>query len=398
MSKKRQQNGFAVYALAFGNFAAGISSLIVAGISSEMAMDLGVSVAKVGQLVTVFALVYAIGSPLVSAMTGKTERRGLLIAGMSMVLVGNGILALANDYALAVSGRIISAIGSAAFVPLAALVGISMAVKGNKGRITAIVFSGAVIATAVGVPLGTFIGINFDWHYSFGAVSVLALISILLILGMVPLRIKTPIANFNTLKQVFKDRLLTIFLAVTVLQFGGQMVLFAFISPWLIETTSLGPMGIVTMLLLAGLGGMVGNFITGRATDRYGSRATQLVLIVLLVGIMPLLNLMGHNLFLGGALIFLWGLVGQGFVAPQLVRIESVNPPLSSASLSLNATFINIGISLGAIIGGTFLDNFGVESLTWAATGVVLLSLLVFLYSWKIEDKCLKANVLLTDS
>ncbi|MBQ4914565.1 MFS transporter [Maribacter sp. MMG018] len=165
MAIKPKGNTLTLNALAFGNFAAGISSLIVAGISTEMATGLDVTVGQIGLLVTVFALSYAIGAPLFSALRGKTDCRTVLIIGMLTVLVG-----IASNYTIVLIGRVISAIGSAVFVPLAALVGISIARLEEQGRISAIVFTGVAVATAIGVPFGTFIGINFGWLFSFMAV------------------------------------------------------------------------------------------------------------------------------------------------------------------------------------------------------------------------------------
>ncbi|MEM7115083.1 MAG: MFS transporter [Chloroflexota bacterium] len=375
-----------IYAMAFGNFAAGISSLIVAGISSEMSAELNVSLGRIGLLVTIFALAYGLGAPIVAALTGNVDRRALLIIGQLFVLVGNGLVAIAPTYLVAFLARIVSALGSATYVPLAALVAISLAKPAEKGRVSAIVFTGFTVSTAFGVPLGTYVGINFGWRLSFTAVVGLALIAVILIRLTVPTHIKTPIADPSTFRNVFRDYVLTSFLAVTILQFAGQMALFAFIAPWLQALTTLGATGIALMLVLSGLGGIAGNIITGRTTDRFGARETQLVLIILLIMVMLPMPIIGQNLFLGSVLIFIWGFVGQGFVSPQLVRIVNANPALSSASLSLNTTFLNLGLALGAFVGGLFVDSLGVASLTWVASSVSVLSLLVFGLSWWLEN------------
>ena len=100
---------------------------------------------------------------------------------------------------------------------------------------------------------------------------------------------------------------------------------------------------------------------------------------------MPFLVVIEKSVYLGGFLFFLWGFVGQGFITPQLIRIVNINPDLSSASLSLNSSFINIGISFGAIVASIFINITGISSLTWIALGVILLSLVIFLSSWKMD-------------
>ena len=374
-----------IYSLAFGNFAASISAMMVAGLTSEMAKDLEVSIALIGHLISVFAITYAISAPILAALTGKIDRKKLLILGMLGVLIGNAMITVGANYTLLFIGRIIAALGAAVFTPLTVLVGISVAAESEKGKVSSLVFTGSAVATAIGIPLGAYIGITFGWQYSFAAVVVLAFLSILCMQLTLPKNILTPIANFNTLIKVFQHKALLLFLSLTVFQFGGQMVLFAFISPWLQAFTKLQASGISLILILVGLGGIIGNIIAGKATDNYGPKKVQLLLIIALALIMPFLVVIEKSVYLGGFLFFLWGFVGQGFITPQLIRIVNINPDLSSASLSLNSSFINIGISFGAIVASIFINITGISSLTWIALGVILLSLAIFLYSWKMD-------------
>ena len=374
-----------IYSLAFGNFAASISAMMVAGLTSEMAKDLEVSIALIGHLISVFAITYAISAPILAALTGKIDRKKLLILGMLGVLIGNAMITIGTNYVLLFTGRIIAALGAAVFTPLTVLVGISVAAESEKGKVSSLVFTGSAVATAIGIPLGAYIGITFGWQYSFAAVVVLAFLSILCMQLTLPKNILTPISNFNTLIKVFQHKALLLFLSLTVFQFGGQMVLFAFISPWLQTFTKLQASGISLILILVGLGGIIGNIIAGKATDNYGPKKVQLLLIIALALIMPFLVVIEKSVYLGGFLFFLWGFVGQGFFTPQLIRIVNINPDLSSASLSLNSSFINIGISFGAIVASIFINITGISSLTWIALGIILLSLAIFLYSWKMD-------------
>ncbi len=386
MSNSERSITLAIYAMAFGNFAAGMSTLVIAGVLTEIATDIGVSTGQAGQLISIYSFAYAIGAPVIMALTSRFDRRLMLAAGMALVLAGNGLVALMSDFTLLIIARIITAIGAAAYVPLSAAVAIALAKPEERGRVSAIVFSGFTLATALGLPIGTYIGLNLGWRYTVALVAVLALIAGTLIWREVPSRIETPPVNLAVFRQVFRNGLLIVVLSVTVLQFAGQMAIFAFIAPWLQAFTSLGATGITLMLLLVGIGGIVGNYIAGLSTDRFGARATQLVLLIILIATLGSLPVIAQSLILGGILMFVWGFVGQGFISPQLVRIVGVNPTLSTASLSLNSSFINIGLSLGAVAGGVALDQFGAVSLTWLGVGGTVLSLFVFWLSWVMEN------------
>ncbi len=387
---------FAIYAMAFGNFAAGMSVLVIAGVLPELATDINVSVGQAGQLISVYSFSYAISAPILMSITTRYQRRIMLMLAMLMIFVGNGVAALSSDYTILFIVRIVTALGAAGYVPLAAASAISLVPEDQRGRVSAVVFTGFTLASALGLPIGTYIGLNFGWRWSLGSVSIMAAIASFLMWRFLPHDIDTPAVNLAVFRKVFANTLLIVVLSVTVLQFAGQMAIFAYISPWLQAFTSLDAGGITLMLLVSGIGGVLGNYAGGSMADRFGPRRTQLIQLIILAVSLGLLPLMGVSLWIGGALIFIWGFVGQGFIAPQLVRLVGIAPALSSASLSLNSSFINIGLTLGGVAGGVFLEQVGVESLSWLGVIGTVLSLFVFALSWVMENSNDKAKVSVT--
>lgn len=384
---------FAVYAMAFGNFAAGMSVLVIAGVLTELANDINVSAGQAGQLISVYSFSYALGAPILMSITTRYQRRIMLTLAISMIFIGNGVGAIASDYTVLFIVRIVTALGAAGFVPLAAASAISMVPPEQRGRVSAVVFTGFTLASALGLPIGTYIGLNFGWRWSLGVVSIMAVIATILMFRFLPHDIETPAVNLAVFRKVFANTLLIVVLSVTVLQFAGQMAMFAYISPWLKAFTTLDAGGITLILLVNGVGGVFGNYAGGWMADRFGARRTQLVQLIFLGLSLGLLPLISTSLLLGGALIFIWGFVGQGFIAPQLVRLVGVDPTLSSASLSLNSSFINIGLTLGGVAGGFFLEQVGVDSLSWLGVIGTVLSLFVFALSWTMETSQEKAKI-----
>ena len=139
--KPNRSNELGIWAMALGNFAAGISSLIMAGVLGDMAADLEVTVGQAGQLVTIYSFVYALSAPFVMAFTTRYDRRLMLSLGLIFIFSGSLVAALATNYAILFVARIIAAIGSAFFVPLAAVVAIALASEEERGRVSAIVFN-----------------------------------------------------------------------------------------------------------------------------------------------------------------------------------------------------------------------------------------------------------------
>src|SRR5712692_8301895 len=61
----------ALYWLALGTFAIGTEGFMIAAILPNIAADLVVSVALAGSLISIFALAYALSSPILTALTGR---------------------------------------------------------------------------------------------------------------------------------------------------------------------------------------------------------------------------------------------------------------------------------------------------------------------------------------
>src|ERR1700740_2992880 len=74
--------------LAVGTFAVGTDGFVLSGLLPSMSADLGISLSTMGQLVTLFAVTYAISAPLVAAFTAGWNRRVLLITAQLVFIVG----------------------------------------------------------------------------------------------------------------------------------------------------------------------------------------------------------------------------------------------------------------------------------------------------------------------
>eukprot|EP01038_Epipyxis_sp_PR26KG_P002818 gene2818-3999_t len=73
--------------LAAGMFAIGTDSFVVAGILPQVAQSLGVSIGVAGQMVTLYALSYALLSPVIAATLAHWPRKRLLLAGLAVFVV-----------------------------------------------------------------------------------------------------------------------------------------------------------------------------------------------------------------------------------------------------------------------------------------------------------------------
>ena len=71
-----------MFVLAMATFATGTGTFIVTGLLGDVAEDLWVSTGTAGHLMTVFAVAYALVSPVLVAATARVDRRQLLVAAI----------------------------------------------------------------------------------------------------------------------------------------------------------------------------------------------------------------------------------------------------------------------------------------------------------------------------
>src|SRR5690625_3111675 len=109
---------FRVYILAISTFIVGLVELIIGGILPNLADDLGVSISKAGQLITIFAIVFAISGPVLLSFTAKIERKKLYLYSLIVFFLGNVLTFFSPNYTFLVIARIVSAMSAALLIVL----------------------------------------------------------------------------------------------------------------------------------------------------------------------------------------------------------------------------------------------------------------------------------------
>jgi predicted MFS family arabinose efflux permease len=138
-----------VTALGIGAFAIGTDMFVVAGVLAGLAGELGVTIGTAGLTVTVFALAYAIGAPLLSALLGARPLRQALIGSLVLFGLFNAMAAVAPTLPVLLAAR---ALG--------------------------VILGGASTAMVVGAPLGVLLAAVLSWRAAFGLVTVLAAVTV----------------------------------------------------------------------------------------------------------------------------------------------------------------------------------------------------------------------------
>jgi DHA1 family putative efflux transporter-like MFS transporter len=109
-------NTWKIYMLTLISFLVGTSQFVISGILDEVATSVGVSLSVAGQLITVFALATAIGTPVVMVATAKMGRRKQLLLAISITLLGIMLTIALPGFGFLHLSRIVLGVGSGVFV------------------------------------------------------------------------------------------------------------------------------------------------------------------------------------------------------------------------------------------------------------------------------------------
>lgn len=361
--------------LAIGMFAIGTDNFVVAGILAGVAASLHTTPSLAGQMVTVYALSYALMAPVMAALTGGWPRKPLLVSALAVFVVGNIVTALATDLNTVLLSRAVAGLGAAMFTPTALGVAALLADPAKRGRALATVTAGLAAATALGAPLGTWIGGFGGWRTTLWFVAAVGLVSML---GIWALLHAVPQPARITLRQRLapvRDLRIALTLLTSLFAFGGFLMVYTYAGLVLSRVTGGDESVLAGMLLVWGVAATVGNMLAGRLVDRFDSRRViQVALGVAIVNFGALPWTAAHPATAVVALT-IWGLIGWGLLVPQQHRLVSIAPEVAPLLLALNNTAVYGGLACSGALGGLVLLFLGPQYLSLAGAGLIAVAL-----------------------
>lgn len=359
----------ALWLLSAGAFAVGTDAYVIAGVLPQLARDLHVPISAAGQLVTVFAVAYAVLAPLSASASRRWSGKKLLMAALGVFCAGSLITATAQSFVAVLVGRVISALGAATFTPQASSAASALVPAPLRGRALATVIGGLTAATVFGVPLGTLLAAVLGWRATLGSICLLGLAALASVAAWLP-----PLPPSRSAPRAYglglRDRAVVVVLVVSLLTATAEQLVYTYVGPVLSPVTAAHPGALPALLLVFGGGAVVGNAIAGAATERYGSRTTLLLAVGGMTADLALLPWWSHAAPTAVAAMFLWGLTGWMYVVPQQHRLLTQPGTDGPLAVAVNNSVFYLGIAAGSAIGGGIL-YFGPPSwLAMPATGL----------------------------
>ncbi|BEP39469.1 MFS transporter [Variovorax sp. V15] len=359
--------------LALGAFAIGTESFMVAGLLPVLAADLQISAARAGQLVLLFALSYAIGSPLMAALLARFGRRRLLVVSLAAFSGLTLAASMAHGFVQLALARVALGLVAGVFLPTASAVAAVMVSPALRGRALAIVTGGGTVAVALGVPLGAWIAGWGGWRTAYLLIAAVAALATWgLALGLPRELAQAPVAEKRAPAfAIAREPGVLPGLLVSLLWATGGFSFYTYIALFLSHTLGFGAEGTGAVFFAIGVAAAIGTAAGGWATDRFGAdRMAQgfaLMLVLILGGLSFAAQMLPHGLALPAivGLSALWGFAGWGFGPAQAVRLIRLAPERAPMTLSLNASAIYLGIAAGSGLGGVAIELFGVGTVGW---------------------------------
>jgi MFS transporter, DHA1 family, inner membrane transport protein len=363
--------------LALGMFALGTDSFVFAGILPEIARSFGVSIGAAGQLISVYALSYALLGPTIAALAANIGRKRLLLSGIGLFVVANLGTIVAPNLGLALATRALAGLGAAMFSPTASGTGAALVPPERRGYALSIIVAGLTTATALGSPIGAVIGGFAGWHWTLVLVAVLggaAFAGILAFMPEVPL---PPAISLRQRLSPLTDARVGLTLATTVLAQIGTFIIFSYFSVVFDRATGHSPLILGGLLVLWGLAGTFSNLLTGRILDRIGSHKVVVIKLAIVALVLFTLPLTSAHLWSAALAVTLWGACAWGVLVPQQFRLASLNPPMTAVLVGLNTSATYVGVSIAGTLGAAVIPLTGSHSLGYLAAVPVVIAILV---------------------
>ncbi|WP_342332238.1 MFS transporter [Pedobacter sp. FW305-3-2-15-E-R2A2] len=371
--------------LTLGGLGIGITEFVMMGLLPDIAKDLNITIPQAGHLISSYALGVVVGAPVLVAIAGSYPPKKILLALMVMFTAFNALSAFSPDYTTMLAARFLAGLPHGAFFGVGSVVASRIAGKGKEAQAVSLMFAGLTIANVIGVPLGTYIGHHYSWRYTFVIIVIVGLITLLSLKLWMPNLPATKDRDLKKELSFFKLPEAWLIILMIAIGTGGLFSWYSYIAPLLTDVSGFSPDSITYILVLAGLGMLVGNFIGGKLADRFSPAKASVSLLITMAITLFIVHYISGNQVLSLVMTFITGAVAFALAAPiQMLMINTAKGSEMIAASVSQASF-NIGNALGAFLGGLPLAaGYDYTSPVWVGT---VMALTGALFAWMLISR-----------
>lgn len=344
-----------IFSLALGTFGLGMAEFGIMGVLTELAHDTGISIPSAGNMISFYAFGVVIGAPIVALFSGKFSLKTTLLFLVALCVVGNALFTFSTSYFWLAAGRLISGFPHGAIFGVGAIILSKIAPPGKVTVAVAGMIAGMTVANLVGVPLGTWLGHQFNWRYTFFLIALFDALVILSVLIWVPdIHDKSEIKLTEQFQFLKKPEPWLIF-AATMFGNAGVFAWFSFVKPFMVNVSGFSEGTMTIIMMLMGLGMVLGNLLSGKLSGRFSplriAATTDMVIVASLLLLFACGELKTASLITG--FICCAGLFALS--APlQILLLQNAKGGEMLGAAGGQMAF-NLGSAIGAYFGGMMI-------------------------------------------
>ena len=344
-----------IFSLALGTFGLGMAEFGIMGVLTELAHDTGISIPSAGNIISFYAFGVVIGAPIVALFSSKFSLKTTLLFLVAMCVVGNTLFTFSDSYVGLAAGRLISGFPHGAIFGVGAIILSKIAPPGKVTVAVAGMIAGMTVANLLGVPLGTWLGHEFSWRYTFFLIAVFDALVILSVLLWVPDIHDTTTTRLAEQFHFLKKPEPWLIFAATMFGNAGVFAWFSFVKPFMVNVSGFSEGVMTAIMMLMGLGMVLGNVFSGKLSSRFSplriAATTDLVIVASLLALFAFGELKTASLVMG--FVCCAGLFALS--APlQILLLQNAKGGEMLGAAGGQMAF-NLGSAIGAYFGGIMI-------------------------------------------
>lgn len=348
MSKYRMQAILYVFVA----FMLGCNEYMIVGVLPDVASEYHSSLSSLGYLVTMFAIIYAVFTPIITSLANRWQRHHVLLTLMVIFFIGNTWTAMATNYTSLLLSRMLTASVAGAIISIVLVLASYVAPREKRASLVSWVFAGFSIASVIGVPLGTVISQRLTWHDSFWMITGLTIVVFGLLVWLVPHNTPQVAGHLSDQFSLFRDKRVVVGSLFVITVCAADYTFYTYIRPLITNLMGFDDTWLNWLLFMMGIFFIVGNKFGGYLADNGGVHRlpwVYVVMTVLLLGLAPAFHMKWLAIAIVAILCVTFASYGASTQLMFLDIAEKNYPQSLDLASSLNSIFANIGISLGSL-------------------------------------------------
>lgn len=368
--------------LTVAGFTFNTSELMPIGLLTDIATDFGVSEARAGLLITVYAWVVALLSLPLTLYFSRTDFRKLMLWIVALFVVSHVGSAFATGYYTLMASRIGVACAHSIFWSIAPTMAVIATPGHARSTALSVMVAGGGVALVAGLPLGRVLGLVAGWRMTFAALGILALIvyaGLYFTLPHMP-QATADESRKDILKKVGSNRVLLSIYLITVVLVTGHYTGYSYIEPFMDSIVGMEAKAITLTLSLFGVAGLIGSALMSRYFPRHPKAVIATVCFSLPTIFLVLLPMSMLSEWLLALLCVLWGLAMTMFNISFQNEIIIFAGKTQAVAMSIYSGIFNLGIGTGAFVGGIVCNIGRMDSIGYVGGSIALCAAIYTLF------------------